>query len=301
MEESALMDYYYKLIDKERNIYELAGLVAQNRRPVREYAAIIQNPVTKEKMSIEELESISYDNIADFMKDMDKGTEWEKMNRQFLNYHKSLTVYELINSLPIVNYMAFHSGIGFVKNMKVADIGGGTGQAYCSSFLFPETLDYFLVDPNLRLLHDQFYRIYPKFSFLKMGHILAKAENLPFIEDAFDLTMSRASIDHMEDYKKFIKEAKRITKPGGIIFITSHLDIPPSDEDSTKTSSKILSLSFLERLTRFLYFKKYGVKSDDHTFHFESIDSIIDEMEKNGLKIEKQHIFKRHFYIVARK
>ena len=51
-----------------------------------------------------------------------------------------------------------------LKNIKVLDVGGGTGHTHCSFFQFPEEIEYYLLDPNLRLLHDQFLRLYPKLS-----------------------------------------------------------------------------------------------------------------------------------------
>lgn len=296
----SLMDYYFQAIDKERNIYELAVLIEQLRKPIIEYVDILQDPISKSKLTIKDLEEKSKNNVIDFVSNNNSESHWSKLNEQFLNYHKSLSVYEIVNSMPIVNYTAIDSGIGLLKNITVADIGGGTGHTYCSFFQYPESIEYFLVDPNIRLLHDQFFRIFPKLSYLPMAHILAKAESLPFIDESFDLTMSLASIDHMEDYKIFIQEAKRITKKDGLIFISSHLDIPPSTTDSTKAKDKFFTQSFFERLTRYLYFRKHSVKSDDHTFHFETINPILEELERNGLIIEKQKVFKRYFYIVAR-
>jgi ubiquinone/menaquinone biosynthesis C-methylase UbiE len=301
MEKQSILDFYYNLIDKERNIYELAELIEQNRKPVSEYIDFIQNPETGNTVTLDEIKDKIENNLINFISNSKSDEKWQKLNKQFLNYHKSLSVYEIMNSTPIINYISLDSGIGLLKNIKVADIGGGTGHAYCSFFQYPETIDYFLVDPNLRLMHDQFFRIYPKISLFPISHILAKAENLPFKNDTFDLTMSLSSIDHMEDYRKFISEAKRITKPGGLIFISSHLDIPASQEDTTKTTAKLFNFSFFERLTRYLYFRKYGVKADDHTFHFETIDSILSELNKNNLTIKKNSVFKRHFYIVASK
>lgn len=294
------LDYYFNLIDKERNIYELADLKSQNRKEVSEYIDILQFPTSKK--SVTESDILTFkENIANFLETKNNEKEWTELNKQFLNYHKSLSVYTLINSTPIINYTALHSGIGKLKNIKVADIGGGTGHTQCSFFQHPETIEYFLVDPNIRLLHDQFFRMYPKLSYLKMGHIVAKAEELPFKDSTFDLTMSLSAIDHMEDYKKFIEEAIRITKASGKIFISSHFDIPPAKEDATKAKTKLFSYSFWERVTRFLYYRKYNVQSDDHTFHFKNIEPIVKELKKHGVIIEKEHTFKRYFYVIAKK
>lgn len=295
------LNYYLNITDKERNIYEPAELIEQNRLSVNEYRNLLQNPIDGNEIDEDYLLANTQNDVVGFIQNTKHSNEWNLLNKQFLNYHKSLSLYTLINSVPINNYIALHSGIGFLKNLKVADIGGGTGHAFCSFFQYPETIEYYLIDPNLRLLHDQFIRIFPKLSYLKMGHILAKAEQIPFKEEVFDLTMSLSAIDHMEDFKKFISEANRITKKGGLVFISSHFDFPESPEDATKFSAKIFSNTLWERIVRFLYYRKFKVKSDDHTFHFSNTEPIINELKNNGLTIEKEHCFKRYFYIIARK
>lgn len=296
------LELYYNQIDIEKNIYQLANLYDQNRKSPNEYTGLLWHPLEKREMNEHEVNEITKNNIVNFISFYNNSNSvWQKMNKQFLNYHKSLTIYTLINSAPIINYIGLHSGIGELKNIKVADIGGGTGHTLCSFFRYPETLEYFLVDPNYREMHEQFFNIYPKLSYLKMGHVLAKAEALPFKDDSIDLTMSFSSIDHMDDYKKFIEEAVRITKKSGTIFISSHFDFAPSKEDNTSTFSKIFSFTFWERLARYLYYRKYSVKNDDHTFHFNSIDPIMEELQKFSVEIVKTHVFKRYFYIVAKK
>lgn len=298
-------DRYYKLIDKERNIYELAELYPQNRKKIEEYIDLLQDPISGKPLSLDGENLIGdknysiLDNIANFTTNDTTSDEWKKMNAQFLNYHKSLSVYTLLNASPIYNYVGFQSEIGTLKNVKVLDIGAGTGHAYCSFFQYPETIEYYLLDPNLRLLHDQFIRIYPKLTHLKMGHILANAEYLPIKDNSFDVVLNLSAVDHFDDYKKFIHESYRVLKPGGKFLITSHLDVAESDEDATKTKSKIFSSSFWERLARYRYYKKHAVGGDDHTLHLENEKPIEEAMIEAGFKITKQEVFKRHFYFVA--
>lgn len=301
-------DMYLKFIDKEKNIYELAELYPQNRRDVSEYIQILEDPYTRENVSIDgnKIHSTNNtftinDNVADFSNSDNNSTEWKTLNKQFLNYHKSLSVYEMVNSMPIINYLSLKSKIGLLKNISVLDVGGGTGHTFCSFFQYPETIEYFLVDPNLRLMHDQFFRIFPKLSYLKMAHILANAESLPVKNDSFDLVLSLAAIDHLNDYKKFIAESYRVLKPGGTFFVSSHLDIPESTEDKTSLKEKIFTASFWERLARFLYFRKYKVGSDDHTLHLKDEMPIEKELLNQGFIIESKEVFKRHFYFVAKK
>lgn len=303
-------DVFYPLIDKERNIYELAELHHQQRKPVEEYISNLIVPNSQEKLLIEGNKIISEtktkifrvkDNIIDFRTNNDVDGNWDKLNTQFMNYHKSLTLYTLINSTPLINYLSLHSGIGNISNAKVVDVGGGTGHTLCSFFQNPETIDYYLVDPNLRLLHDQFIRIYPKLTYLQMAHILAYAEHLPFCNEFADVVLSLAAIDHLQDFKQFISESKRILKTGGILFISSHLDIPEEPQDKTTISNKLFSASFWERVSRYLYYRKHSVASDDHTLHLKNTEPIEDELKKQGFTIEKVHGFKRNFYIIAKK
>ena len=177
--------FYLDLIDKERNIYELAKLYSQNRKDVSSYIDILQDPKTGAPLKLDGSKLVGNreyaidDNVPDFTEKETTSEEWKKLNAQFLNYHKSLSVYTLVNSMPIINYLSLKTGLGLIKDVKVLDVGGGTGHTHCSFFQYPETIEYYLLDPNLRLLHDQFLRFYPKLSFLKMGHILATAEFLP--------------------------------------------------------------------------------------------------------------------------
>jgi len=301
------IDTFFNLIDKERNIYEEAQLFHQTRKPISEYVNILQDPITGNEIGLKNQELISDRNysakndIANFINEDVNSEEWQRLNVQFLNYHKSLSVYTAVNCSPLINYLSLKTEIGLRKNIKVLDVGGGTGHTHCSFFRFPEEIDYYLLDPNLRLLHDQFLRFYPKLSYLPMGHIIANAEQLPIKDNSFDLVLNISAIDHLNDYKKFISESFRVLKTNGTILISSHLDIPPESNDKTKVKTKIFSFGFWERLSRFLYFRKHKVGDDDHTLHLENMDPIETALIDNGFKITKKEIFKRYFWITASK
>lgn len=293
------------MLDKERNIYELSDLYVQNRKKVDSYIDLLQDPSsqTKLKISNNHLEGDSnyeiVDNIPNFTKLSINSPEWTRLNKQFLNYHKSLSTYSLLNALPVLNYLSTQTGIAELKNVKVLDVGGGTGHTFASFFQFPETIDYFLLDPNLRLLHDQFLRIYPKLSFLEMAHILANAENLPIKDNSFDVVLSLSAVDHLDDYKKFIYESHRVLKPGGKFLISSHLDIPPANIEKTNFIDKVFSTTIWERISRGLYLRRNSVGSDDHTLHLEDEKPIEKALIAAGYKIYKKEVFKRYFYFVA--
>ena len=302
-----MKNIFYELIDKERNIYEIAELYNQQRNDVSSYLDILVDPYSKDKLTLNgniisgNFEYKIENNVPNFTKENINSNEWRILNKQFLNYHKSLSAYTIINSAPIINYLSMSSGLGSKKNLKVLDVGGGTGQTLATFFNFPETIDYFLVDPNIRLIHDQFIRLYPKLSYLKMSHIQANAEFLPIKDSSFDLVLNLSAIDHLDDYKKFISEAHRVLKPGGEFLIYSHLDVPPKEEERTKLKTKLFSQSFFERLARYRYFKKYAVGDDDHTLHLENERPIEEALLNEGFSITNKEIFKRYFYFIAEK
>ena len=305
---------HLELFKRERNIYQLAQLIPQKRRPVGEYVHLLKGPEDaeehdldlKENQIVNRATSQRYavlDDVAIFTDRDVCDEEWKGKNEQFLNYNKSLGPYTLMNSTPLINYLSSETGLGKLQHIRVADVGGGTGHAQCSFFRHPETIEYFLVDPNLRLLHDQFVRIYPGLSEHPMAHILAYAERLPFKSATFDLVMSLSSIDHFGDYKRFLGEGYRILKPAGSIFIAGHLHHEAVDPrpQSASLFQKIFSETFWERLARYLYYRKYKVGRDDHTQHFATTQPIEEALLSSGFCIERSHTVMGLFYLTAKK
>ncbi len=82
-------DRYYQLIDKERNIYELAELYPQNRKDVSEYLDILQDPISQTTLAIDNDTLIGdqkyniEDNVANFTSNDTNSEEWKKLNSQF--------------------------------------------------------------------------------------------------------------------------------------------------------------------------------------------------------------------------
>ena len=241
------------------------------------------------------------ENVVDVRVDAESNDEWARLNEQFLNYHRSLSPFTLINSTPVINYVSVKSGIGQLKNARVLDVGAGTGHMFCSFFRFPETLDYFLLDPNLRLLHDQFIRVYPGLTELKLSHFLGYSEDLPFVDESFDLVMSYSSIDHFKDFPQFIESAKRVLKSGGTLLISSHLDKDSKGSSFGERIDSLFSSTGLEKLARSRYFRKWAVGHDDHTYHFENSHPIRQVMEEKGFVVEQDEEFGNYFFLVGRK
>lgn len=303
---------YLDLIGKERNVYELATLYHQNRNPVSTFVHLLKAPTggggalkMNEVGNVIDVatqrEFVVDQNVVSFVEDRQKNSDWLRLNSQFLNYHKSLNIYEMINAMPLMNYIGLRSKFNQIKDAVIVDVGAGTGHSFVSFFDFPETIQYYLLDPNLRLLHDLFLRAFPKLSRLKINHIITKAEQLPLVDKMADYVINIDAIDHFENYPQFLKEAYRILKPGGKILVASHLDVHEGKTSSTPLFEKIFNPSFWERLTRRFYVKKNKVGNDDHTYHFSDTNEIRMNMEKVGFNIEIDELIKGNFLIVASK
>jgi len=98
---------------------------------------------------------------------------------------------------------------------RVLDLGCGNGRLI--ELFAGKSIDYLGVDNSENLLNVAKKR-YPNNNFL-----LADALNLPLTDNSFDAIFSIAVLHHIPSRNlriKFLKEAKRVLKPGGILVLT---------------------------------------------------------------------------------
>ena len=99
------------------------------------------------------------------------------------------------------------------RNMRVADVGGGTG--HYSDWLSSLGHRVDLIDPVQRHIEKARKRASGKFSCQ-----LAEAKNLPLPDSSFDLVILHGPLYHLlkkEDRLLAIREARRILRPGGTV------------------------------------------------------------------------------------
>lgn len=317
------------LMHQHRNIYQEAQLFEQNRKDVSTYLNALSDPFhPDEPLRIEGNSLVSdkgnsfpvRNNVIDFREGgaakSNLDAQWNELNKTLINYQKYLTPYVLLNSLSVYSYIGEKTGLNVLKNARVVDVGAGTGQIYGTFFFHQESIDYYLVDPNLRLLHDHFLRLYPKLVHYPLSHLLCYAEHLPFVSGSVDLVMSISSIDHFKDYRQFIAESARILRSGGQILIASHLDGPSTKPDRVPTPAELqvnneprsikhkvynrLNLKF-ERYAAKFHGKKRGTVPDDHMHHFENTDVLAEALRDGGFVVEQAEVFNHNFFIKARK
>src|SRR3989338_3843018 len=83
------------------------------------------------------------------------------------------------------------------------DVGCGTGSSFNCRVIG--------IDPSMELL-QQSQNNNNKNSYNAFNKILAKAENIPFKDNAFDKVISVTSIHNFDDFEKGILEIKRVGK-----------------------------------------------------------------------------------------
>jgi len=280
-----LSKLYFDLIDAPRNIYQKATLYKQNRIPPKQY---------QEKF-LNNHDFIVEENVADFISHKEEKNQlWLEKNKKFLKFHQALHPHTFFNSIPIDHYIGLKTELASLQDKVVLDVGGGTGHFLSSFFRFPHKISYFLLDPNVRLLHDQFVRMYPELLEIPIGHLRCYAEEIPFKDGLADLVISSSAIDHYKDYKIFINESYRCLKEEGLLLISSHLE-------GARSTARKSSKGFLENIARLSHRIKNRVSLDDHTKEFKSTAEIKEALVAAGFKIEQEELFKQYFYLLARK
>ena len=103
---------------------------------------------------------------------------------------------------------------GIESGDRVLDVGCGTG--FATEGLLEYTDDVWGLDQSAHQLE----RAFSKFG--KRGPVqfyLGDAERLPFADDTFDAYWSSGSIEYWPDPVAALREARRVTKPGGPVLV----------------------------------------------------------------------------------
>jgi ubiquinone/menaquinone biosynthesis C-methylase UbiE len=120
-----------------------------------------------------------------------------------------------------------HCTAGIPPGSVLLDIGGGQGmhvwklQPLCSLVVVADVINYSsLYDGHfLRLLTEKHLRNSRPFSLEKVLFVESDAQNLMFKDELFDCVISLNAFEHIPDPTKAFREALRVTKPGGIVYL----------------------------------------------------------------------------------
>ena len=101
--------------------------------------------------------------------------------------------------------------LGDVKNMKILDVGAGTGRLALRLANFgAEVTVLDISEEMLKKIKDSRLKI-----------VIGDAENLSFDDECFDIVIATFLIVHIKDLDRFFSEVYRVLKPGGIFLVTN--------------------------------------------------------------------------------
>ena len=121
--------------------------------------------------------------------------------------------------------------LGDIKDLKVLDVGAGTGRL--SGRLFEAGAEVTALDVSAAML-----KILSR-KFRKIATVVGEAESLPFSEESFDLVVAAFLVVHLKDPTRFFDEAYRVLKNGGRLLVTN---INQKEPPEVKTKEGIVKI-----------------------------------------------------------
>ncbi|WP_371803588.1 class I SAM-dependent methyltransferase [Candidatus Lokiarchaeum ossiferum] len=146
-------------------------------------------------------------------------------------YHWNQISHNLIerNSFVLARYINIISLIknnyGDISNKKILDVGCGDG--VLSYFLYKENAFVSGIDSSE--LSINFAKLKTKNCNINFYH--GSSNDLPFINEEFDIVVSSDVIEHVFDYNKFLSEIHRVVKKQGLVVISTPIRITEAPLD----------------------------------------------------------------------
>lgn len=127
-------------------------------------------------------------------------------------YHKGHMVYG-------EHTVRYEAAAEIVRNKVVLDIASGSG--YGSSHLSMSAKKVYGVDVDA----DAIKYSQKNYSSKNVSFMLGDGTNIPLDDNSVDVVISFETIEHIEDYTKFMEEVKRVLKDDGIMILSTPNDI----------------------------------------------------------------------------
>jgi ubiquinone/menaquinone biosynthesis C-methylase UbiE len=181
---------------------------------------------------------------------------------------------------------------------KILDLGCGNGRFF--ELLKDKDVNYIGVDFSEKLIEIA-KKKYPKVKFQ-----VADALNLPFPNNYFDIIYSIAVLHHIpsrEFRQQFLKEARRILKPNGLLILTVW---KLKSKKNWSLFLKYTTLKLIGKLERRDAFQSWGKKMERylHLFSMEELSELANEAKfkiiKKGI-VENEKGNRKNIYLVIEK
>jgi ubiquinone/menaquinone biosynthesis C-methylase UbiE len=142
-------------------------------------------------------------------KDYHLENDYERMVPE---YHQG----KLIYAEHVTRYLAAQDA---VKGKVVLDIASGSG--YGTKIISKTAKFVYGVDVNEMAINYS----KKKYSNKNIEYILGDGEKIPIDNNTIDVVVTFETIEHIKNYKKFVKEIKRVLKKNGLLIISTPNDL----------------------------------------------------------------------------
>ena len=136
--------------------------------------------------------------------------------RMIPEHHKGRNIY----GTHLGRYMA---GCDLVKNKVILDIACGSG--YGSKLMSATAKKVYAVDVD----KDTIRYAKDNYAAKNIEYIVGDGAKIPLDDNSVDLVVSYETIEHIEAYKEFLREVKRVLKPKGLLMLST-----PNDKEYSK-------------------------------------------------------------------
>jgi len=132
--------------------------------------------------------------------------------RMVPDFHKSSLIY----AEHIIRYNA---ALDLAKDKVVLDIASGSG--YGTKILSNKAKKVYGVDVD----QEAISYAQKNYGGKNIEYLLGNGEEIPLSDDSVDLVVTLETIEHIENYKKFTREIKRVLKKDGLAIISTPNDL----------------------------------------------------------------------------
>jgi ubiquinone/menaquinone biosynthesis C-methylase UbiE len=132
--------------------------------------------------------------------------------RMVPDFHKGTLIY----AEHLTRYQAAQT---IVKDKVVLDIASGSG--YGTLALAKTAKKVYGVDVN----QDAVTYAQANFAAKNVQYLVGDGEKIPLEDNSVDVVVTFETIEHIDDYKQFIKEVSRVLKPDGLAIVSTPNDL----------------------------------------------------------------------------
>jgi len=160
--------------------------------------------------------------------------------------------HSLLKMVP-VKFNYFKEKIGNLQDLKILDLGCGGGllsEEFAKYGAKVTGID--ISDNSIKIANK-----HAKDNNLFIEYKVGSAENIPAINNLFDVVICADCLEHVEDIEKVISEISRVLKKDGIFCY---------DTINRNVLSKIIAIWFVDRILRWQY-KSLAVTENNYKVH----------------------------------